>query len=573
MSKLSQLWVVVRLHADTCRTSKKTNLGLSLVFAAGVALCASLHAAAAEPGPLVTTHEGIVQGIISNGVAEFLGVPYAEPPLGNLRWRPPKNHAPWAGVLKTQTYAPICAQITTFGVFAGPPNNNEDCLYLNVFTPNFDSSARLPVIVWIHGGGNVDGETPGYDGSKMASDGRTVVVTLEYRLNLMGWFAHPALDNEGHLFANYGLLDQQAVLKWVKRNIAQFGGDKNNVTVAGQSAGAEDTGLNLVSPLASGLFERAICESFCPAPLNPGPAAAPLASAEATGVAMSVAAGCGWGAGPATAKCLRNLTSAQIEALAGTESASSQFTLSQGIVDGQIVPLDPVTAFRIGAFNHVPLINGNTEDEINWVLAITEYFSGPPRVPPTAAQYLNYINTTWNPPTYSAGTAAKVLARYPLSAFASPQLAWDRLATDASICGERILDKILTPQIPVYAYEFDDQTAPSYFPEMPGFLELAAHTDDIQYLFPLWHGGPAPPSVIRSLNKKQTDLSDQLVAAWTNFAWTGNPNGQGDSPWPRYTGEPNKPSWLIQDIPAMSTLTDTQYSANRNCDFWDTLVP
>ena len=171
--------------------------------------------------------------------------------------------------LTTQAYAPICAQITTLGVFAGPANNNEDCLYLNVFTPNLNPSARLPVIVWIHGGGNLDGETPGYDGSKMASDGKTVVVTLAYRLNLMGFLAHPALDDEGHLFANYGILDQQSVLKWVQRNIAFFGGDKNNVTLGGQSAGADDTEINMVSPLATGLFDRGICESCCAAGVTP----------------------------------------------------------------------------------------------------------------------------------------------------------------------------------------------------------------------------------------------------------------------------------------------------------------
>ena len=571
MPKLSQLWRGVTLRADLPLTSsKKANLGLGLLFAAGT-LCASPHGAFAA-GPIVATQEGQVQGLISNGVAEFLGIPYAEPPVGNLRWKPPKAHEPWTNVLKTMAYAPICAQITTLGVFAGPANNNEDCLYVNVFTPNLSSSAKLPVIVWIHGGGNVDGETPGYDGIKWLLDGKTVVVSMEYRLNLMGWLAHPALDAEGHLFANYGLLDQQLVLKWVKRNIAQFGGDKNNVTLGGQSAGAIDTGLNMVSPRAAGLFDRGICESYCPAPFGPGGAAATLTSAETTGVAMSVAAGCGSGTGPAAAKCLRSLTSAQVEALAGTESASSKYTFGQGIIDGQIVPVDPVAAFKTGEFNHVPLMNGNTEDEINFLLAITEYFSGPPRVPPTGDQYLNYVNTTYVPPAFPAGTAAKVLARYPLSAYASPQLAWDRLATDISICGERIVDKILAAQIPVYAYEFDEQTAPSYFPKMPGFLELAYHTADIQYLFPLWHGGPAPPAVAHSLNKKQTDLSDQLVAAWTNFAWTGNPNGVGNYPWPRYTYSAINPAWLIQDIPILSTLTDPQYSALRKCDFWDTFA-
>ena len=371
-----------------------------------------MHGAAAAPGPLVTTKEGIVKGIISNGVAEFLGVPYAEPPLGNLRWKPPKNHAPWAGVVTTQAYSPICAQVTTLGVFAGPANNNEDCLYLNVFTPNLNPSAKLPVIVWIHGGGNLDGETPGYDGSKMASDGKTVVVTLAYRLNLMGFLAHPALDDEGHPFGNYGLLDQQAVLKWVKRNIAFFGGDSSNVTLGGQSAGAQDTGLAMVSPGDAGLFHRAICESACPGTVPT------LASTEASGVAFSVAAGCGSGTGSATAKCMRALTSAQVEALAGTDSAASAYVRGP-MLDGTIVPIQPNDAWKSGTFAHMPVMNGDVEDETNFGLAITEYFSGPPRVPPTAAQYIAHINSTYATPPYPAGTAAKVLANYPLSAFAT----------------------------------------------------------------------------------------------------------------------------------------------------------
>ena len=239
MSKLSELWRSARLRADTSQTSRKTSLGL--LFAAGT-LCASSFGASAAP--VVATQEGVVQGVIDKGVAEFLGVPYAEPPIGNLRWKPSKKHEAWAGVLKATAFGPTCAQVVTLGVFAGPANNNEDCLYLNVFTPNLDPSARLPVIFWIHGGGNVDGESSDYDASKLASDGKTVVVTINYRLNLMGFLAHPALDDEGHLFGNYGILDQQLALKWVKRNIAKFGGDKDNVTVGGQSAGAQDTGVN-----------------------------------------------------------------------------------------------------------------------------------------------------------------------------------------------------------------------------------------------------------------------------------------------------------------------------------------
>ena len=155
------------------------------------------------------------------------------------------------------------------GCYAGPANNNEDCLYLNVFTPLPKAGQNLPVIFWIHGGGNVDGETPGYDGSKLAAQGHTVVVSIEYRLNLFGFLALPSLDNEGHLFGNYGILDQQFALQWVHNNIANFGGNPNNVTVGGQSAGAQDTTIDMISPLAKGLFQHGICESLCAVNVTP----------------------------------------------------------------------------------------------------------------------------------------------------------------------------------------------------------------------------------------------------------------------------------------------------------------
>jgi para-nitrobenzyl esterase len=178
------------------KTSRKTSLSFGLAVALGALFPSWPGVTAAQttetkPSPVVETKEGPVQGFISNGVTAFLGIPYAEPPVGNLRWRPPKDPAPWTNVRKATEFAPICALTTTLGVFSGPPNNNEDCLYLNVFTPDLNPSARLPVIVWIHGGGNVDGETPGYDGSKLASQGKTVVVTMEYRLNLMASWRIP----------------------------------------------------------------------------------------------------------------------------------------------------------------------------------------------------------------------------------------------------------------------------------------------------------------------------------------------------------------------------------------------
>jgi para-nitrobenzyl esterase len=598
MIQLSRLWAALYQPADArqasgphpisprCpysnssgarKTLRKTSLSMGLAVALGT-LCAPTFAVAAEAdqnagrklSSVVETKEGRVQGFISNDVTKFLGIPYAEPPVGNLRWQPPEDHASWANVLRTTEFAPICALTTTLGVFSGPRNNNEDCLYLNVFTPNTNPSASLPVIVYIHGGGNFDGETPGYDGSKLASQGKAVVVTMAYRLNLMGFLAHPALDNEGHLFGNYGILDQQAALQWIQRNIAKFGGDTNNVTVGGQSAGSFDTMIHMVSPLATGLFHRAFCQSSCYAnyPL------ATKAAAEATGVAFAKAAGCGSGAGPDVARCLRKLPAAKVEALAGTASATSKFIISPALVDGQIIPDQPLTLFESGRFNRVPLMSGETKDEWNFIRAITEYLTNTDnalRTPPTAEQYLNYVNSSFVLPKYSSGTAARVLNLYPLDAFKSPQLAWNRVETDSAICNVRRLNEILSPQIPVYAYEFADQTAPSIFPDMPGLEMQAYHTADIQYVFPLWHGGPQ--GIAKPLNSQQTGLSNKIVAAWVNFARTGNPNGSGNSPWPRYATSAGTPAWLIQDLGGFSSLSDRQYSLIHHCDFWDIVSP
>jgi para-nitrobenzyl esterase len=573
-----------RLSALLCDHAARAALRISMML--GLVLCAAMllapTQARAAVGPIVQTKQGKVQGFLQNGVAEFLGIPYAAPPIStnptaepcsrtNLRWCPPVAHAPWKAALQATAYAPICAQIVTLGAFAGPANNNEDCLYLNVFTPNVGGDRKLPVIFWIHGGGNLDGETPGYDGSKMALKGRTVVVTVAYRVNLMGWLAHPALDHEGHLSANYGILDQQFALQWVHDNIARFGGDPGNVTVGGQSAGAEDTGIAMLSPLDRGLFDRGICESFCPSRFFPGSNGfRTLASAETIGVAFAQAAGCGSGSDSSVAACLRALPAAKIEALAGPDASRTVNFVVGPILDGTVIPEQPIPAFRNGHFNHVPLINGNVQDEANFFLAIAEQ-STSSRDPITAAQFESYVNGTFASPPYPAGTAARVLAQYPLSAYPSPQLALDRVQTDLQICSERQIDEILASQIPLYTYEFDDETAPFYFPSMPGFTPNAYHTADIQYLFPSWHGGPTPPSVIHTFNRLQESLSDQLVAAWTNFAHTGNPNGVGNTPWPRYA--PDNELWLIENIaPAgLTTLTDSQYAAKRHCALWDGL--
>jgi para-nitrobenzyl esterase len=222
----------------------------------------------------------------------------------------------------------------------------------------------------------------------------------------------------------------------------------------------------------------------------------------------------------------------------------------------------------------MPMMNGRVQDEANFSLGIAEYFKNP-RVPFTDADFKTYVQTTYSgnagpvntPPAYPAGTVNKVLARYPLNAYASAQIALDAVQTDPGACITRHYSQIIAPQVPYYGYEFDERTAPYYFPKMPSFQALAYHTSDIQFLFPLWHGGPL--GITHELNGKQQTLSNQLVSAWTNFAWTGNPNGLGNSPWPRFTNKADKPIWLSENIPVLSTMTDAQFSASHKCDFWD----
>lgn len=523
---------------------------------------AAPQSAQAASGPKVSTDKGDVRGVLEDGVARFHGIPYAAPPVGELRWRPPQEAKPWKKTLEATTFGPQCLQVTTLGPFAGPQNTNEDCLYLNVYAPAASlGSGKLPVIVWIHGGGNVDGASDGYDGSKMAADGRTVVVTLNYRLNLMGFFGHPAINAEGHLFGNYGVLDQHAVLLWVQKNIAAFGGDKNNVTLGGQSAGSADTMVGITSPLYVGLFHRAILQSGV-GTTNP------LVIAETNAKNMALAAGCGSGTDEATAKCLRKLSAEQVFNLAGTQSANSAYVTGL-IEDGQIIQRRFVDTLASGDFNKVPVMSGATIDEATFGLGITQYFR-PGQTPLTEADYDARI-ATYGGAQYPAGTQQRVKKLYPLRTYASPLLALNAIQTDTTQCTQRNANRLLVGQVPVYMYQFADRTAPSYFPKMPGYLSLAYHTADIQYLFPGWHGGDQ--GIPRDLNKKQSRLSDTLVAAWTNFAWSGNPNGQGNSPWPRYRAKANLPGIQEQNIPFSTVITDGQFEAEHKCAFWDSVLP
>ena len=554
---------------------------LGSVLAAGVL---STSATAQEgderaDGPVVQTSEGPVRGFVRDGVYEFLGIPYAAPPVGALRWMPPQPVAHWREPLKATKFANTCAQVTELGVFAGPPNINEDCLYLNVFTTRLGGEERgNAVLVWIHGGGNVDGESNDYDGSKLATGGPlgtpTVVVTLNYRLGLFGFLAHPALDSEGHLYDNYGIMDQQAVLQWVKRNAAAFGGDPSRVALGGQSAGAQDTGVNQISPLSAGLFNRAIYES------SPLSGITIRSIGLARGMAFASAAGCPTDASPGAAACLRALSAAEILQLQGTPNVTGPYVTGP-MLDGTIMPITPITAWRTGQFNRMPIMGGNVQDEATFGISITEYFANP-HAPITETQYVSNVTATYSGaeysggPLYPAGTVAEVLAKYPPNFMnLTPQEVFDLVGTHPGACRNVQVDRLWAKWVPVYEYEFNDQNAPYYFPSLPGFKPLAAHTIDIQFLFPNWHGGVLGVNHPATLTAQETALSDELVAAWTHFASTGNPNGTGNSPWPQYSEAANAAAVLSENVPSLSTFTLAQWSANHNCDLWtgDTLDP
>lgn len=558
------------------RTSSRQTVTRLITAAFLVAGGASKLAAA--PSPVVETKTGPVQGTASSdGLDVFLGIPYAAPPVGDLRWRPPVAHARWTSTLQATTFGPNCAEIETLGVFAGPVNHHENCLFINVFTPAIGGAKKLPVIFWSYGGGEVDGESNDYNGSKLALQGPTVVVTFNYRLNLFGFLSHPALDHEGHLFANYGLLDNQFALKWVRENIAAFGGDPDNVTIVGQSAGSRNTASEVLSPLAAGLFAHAIYES------GAQPNLVPLSIAEAKGVAFAQAAGCAAGSDAAVAHCLRALPAAKILALAGSPSAASAYVTGLTL-DGTILPEYAIPAYAQGKFNHVPILDGDVENEGNFSLAIDEYFETP-QAPLTETQFIQYVTATYSgnagpggsPPAYPKNTVARVLAQYPASDYPSPQLQWAAAATDASYaCPTHHVNTLLARQVPLYTYEFHDETAPDYFPKLPGFVPLAYHTSDIQFYWPFYHGGPN--GIPQSLDPRQQKLSDQLVTTWTNFAYSGDPNrpqailGRA-SAWPQNAGGPTG-LILSEDIAPVGLTTETNafWVAEHHCDFWDSIL-
>jgi para-nitrobenzyl esterase len=485
-------------------------------------------------GPVVLTHGGLLRGTVAEGMEQFRGIPYAAPPVGALRWRAPQPARSWAGIRDASRFAPHCAQPGgTFGI----ASTSEDCLFLNVFTPDRPPRAlgHAPVMVWIHGGALVTGASDSYDPAPLVRQG-VVVVTINYRLGELGFLAHPALAAEnGGSSGDYGLMDQQAALRWVQSNIGRFGGDARNVTIFGESAGGLSVHSQLVSPGAHGLFDKAIVESGAYGLNQAGEAAA-----ETTGTAFATRVGCA----SQTAACLRALPASTI--------VTAGRTNIQPNVDGKVLPRTVQQAFTSGRFNRVPVVEGSNHDEWALFVAANELATGAPL---TAAGYVAAIQSTLGVP---AAQAQALAAAYPLSSFASPSLALTALGTDAIFaCNSRLSAKLLSGFVPTFQYEFNDPAAPNVFFPTASFPLRSYHAAEIQYLF----GNFTRPS---ALNADSRRLSAAMVRSWTHFAFTGTPRSLGGGVWPRY----NPASDRFQALTAPRTTVGTGFSADHKCALW-----
>jgi len=483
-----------------------------------------------ESGLVVATAGGAVRGKTVTATREFLGIPYAAPPVGVLRWQPPRPAVPWHGTRAATSYAPHCPQPP--GSF-GRASTSEDCLYLNVFTPATNKARNLPVMVWVHGGSLRTGESDDYNPAGLVRDG-VVVVTINYRLGALGFLADAALaSHPGGPAGNYGLMDQQSALRWVQRNIRGFGGDPGDVTLFGESAGGLSTLAQLASPGARGLFQRAIVESGTYQLTQQS-----LATAEAAGKTFAAKAGCAGN----TATCLRGLP-------VSTILTNEDLTGYTPDVDGTVLTQSIKTALGDGRFNRVPVVIGTNHDEYRLFVAAFQFLGA--RV--TATNYQSMIASTLG---VSAVIAAAIAAQYPLSRYPSPPVALGAVGTDAIFaCHALTAEESLARYVPTYAYEFNDENAPEPFLPPAGFPYGAAHASELTYLFSPTAGTHPVP-----FSQAQQQLAAAMKQDWTNLAKTGIPAAT----WPRFTATSQRMLSLVPPAPHV----ETDFAAQHHCAFW-----
>jgi para-nitrobenzyl esterase len=509
------------------------------VAAAGIP--APRQAEAATLPTLAILQHGLAIGQETRDFKQFLGMRYARPPVGALRWQPPQPLEAAFGVTIANAFGPHCPQ--TASAF-GTPSTTEDCLFLNVFAPHGAIPGRpyLPVMVWIHGGSLNQGESDDFNPARLVNEG-VIVVTFNYRLGALGFLAHPALEAEGHPAVNYGLLDQQAALRWVRDNIAGFGGDPRNVTMFGESAGGQSVLSNLVSPGARGLFARAIDQSGAYGLILPT-----LGQAQALGTAFATQAGCA----DQSAACMRRLPVTII--LANQAGVAFRTT----ILDGTVLPQSIDVALKNGNFGRVPLMLGSNHDEGRLFVAGQFDLAGAPL---TAAGFAGFVKGSL------PSIAATVLAQYSLAGFPSPDLALATLETDAIFsCNTLRTGAAAARFAPVFQYEFADENAPQIFLPPVSFPYAATHASEIPFVFDRFvqpgNGSQAAP-----LTPAEQALARSMVRYWTNFAKRGDPNGLGVPSWtPIGSGQTAIQSLAERPKPTFDFATD------HKCGFWTPII-
>jgi len=491
------------------------------------------------------TPQGEVHGTATASTRQFLGVPFAAPPVGALRWQAPQPAAHWSTPLQAAKVSSPCPQIVpVVNSFEG----SEDCLYANVFAPKAVPVSPRPVMVWIYGGGFQVGSSADHSVANYAASHDLVSVSFNYRLGSLGFLALPALAAESpdHSTGNLGILDQQAALRWVRADIAAYGGDPNRVTIYGESAGGMSVCTQLVSPAAAGLFEQAITESGpCTLP------AQPLASAEAQGARLGTTLGCP--PPPAQLSCMRSKPAQQvIEAL----PPDPTFLFGQGaqwgpVADGPTVPEHAAELLASGRFHRVPVIVGANRDEGRLFVALHQLEVGSPL---TAAQWPAAVDAYFGP-----AVGPEVQKRYPLADYPDAGAALGQAIGDAVLaCPAVASAAILRRWVPVHEYEYDHAPNPFILPT-PGIDLGAFHSAELPYVFQ----GTTESSGNFAFAPAEQELAATVSGAWARFATTGSPSGGGLT-WPGLASATG--SYLVLDTP---TSVATAMKSSQ-CAFWGT---